>query len=412
MLPVETEVAEDAMISPSLIALTGLVLNALVPDVGEERIPAFARLHRVSCAVCHDPIPRLTAFGETFAGNGFRFAQDQPSPDRVPTGDPLLELPGLLRLAMRLDAYTTAYANGSAAADLQAPYNLKVMSGGPLSESLSYYLYFLLFERGEIGGIEDAFVSWNDLAGAPVDVSVGQFQVSDPMFKRELRLTYEDYAVYRARIGNTPADLTYDRGLVVSADAAGFTLTAQVVNGNGKEAALASRRFDDDRNKSFIGHLRRDLLPGVSLGLLGYVTRQEGAAPGGPSLLNKLWMLGGDATIQLGPVEVSGQFVHREDTRPTFTLNEPTAVTNGGFGQVLLHPAGTRWYAIALYNVIEVNRPLLDVRLGGAADVSRYETVTGGGGYVLRRNVRVYAEGTWNRELGATQWTVGLTTAF
>jgi hypothetical protein len=71
--------------------------------------------------MCHDPIPRLTPFGENFAGNAFRFASNQPAPDRLPTGDPLLELPDRLRLAMRLDAYMTAYAGGAAAADFQAP---------------------------------------------------------------------------------------------------------------------------------------------------------------------------------------------------------------------------------------------------------------------------------------------------
>jgi hypothetical protein len=38
--------------------------------------------------------------------------------------------------------------------------------------------------------------------------------------------------------------------------------------------------------------------------------------------------------------------------------------------------------------------------------------VTGGLGYLLQRNVRTYAEGTWDRELGATRWTLGMTMAF
>ena len=296
--------------------------------------------------------------------------------------------------------------------DFQTPYNVKIMSGGPLSENLSYYLYFMLSERGATGGIEDAYVTWNDVAGAPVNLSVGQFQVSDSYSPRELRLEHQDYAIYRARIGNTPVDLTYDRGLMVSADLAGFTLTGEVVNGNGNGAASASRRFDDDRNKSFLGHIGREVARGVTLGALGYVAHQEGAAPGGPTALNKLWMLGGDASVGLGPVTLRAQFIHREDDSPTFTLSEPRAVTNGGFAEVLWHRTGTRWYAIALYNLIDASQPLLDVRLGGPAGVSRYEAVTGGVGYLVRRNVRAHAEGTWDRELGTTQWTLGLTMAF
>jgi hypothetical protein len=229
---------------------------------------------------------------------------------------------------------------------------------------------------------------------------------------RELRLESQDYAIYRAHIGTTPTDLTYDRGLMASADVGGFTITGEIVNGNGNGPASANRRFDDNRHRSFVGRVSREVTGGVSLGLLGYVTRREGAAEGGPPTLNRLWMLGGDATVTLEPVELRGQFLHREDSSPTFTPNEPRTITNGGFGEVLVHPAGRRWYAIALYNLISTSRPLLDVGLGGPAGVSRYETVTGGGGYLVQRNLRVHLEGTWDRELGATWWTLGMTLAF
>jgi hypothetical protein len=394
----------------------GMVLAALVPAARASAIPAFARAYGASCSLCHDPIPRLSAFGEMFVGNGYRFFPGQLPPDRMASGDPLLHLPGTLRLALRLDAYASAYAASRGAAgmvtDFQTPYNIKVLSGGPLTEHLSYYIYFMLSERGATGGIEDAYVTWNELAGAPVSVSVGQFQVSDVIFARELRLEYQDYAIYQARIGNTPVNLTYDRGLMVNADVAGFTIAAEMVNGNGNGEALANRRFDDDRNKSLLGHVSREVTHGVTLGALGYVARQQGAAPGGPSALNKLWMLGGDASVELGPVTVRGQFIHREDASPTFTPGEPRAITDGGFGEVLWHRAGSRWYAIGLYNLIHASEPLLDVGLGGPAGVSRYETVTGGGGYLLQRNVRAHAEGTWDRERRATQWTLGMTLAF
>jgi len=395
----------------SVVTWTGVVLAALLP-VPAEAIPAFARLHRVSCSMCHDPVPRLSAFGEMFVANGYRFAPGQPAPDAMPTGDPLLQLPDRLRLAMRLDAYATAYANGRAATDFQTPYALKIISGGPLTEDLSYYVYFMLSERGKTGSIEDAYVTWNELAGAPVSVSIGQFQMSDPIIARELRLEYQDYAIYGAHIGNSPASLTYDRGLMVNADLVGFTITGEVVNGNGDATAGVNRRLDNDRNKSLFGHVGREVAPGVTLGALGYLARQEGAAPGGPTAVDRIWMLGGDARIELDPIELRGQFIHREDGRPTFTPGEPAAVTDGGFAEVLLHRSGARWYGIALYNLIHTNRPLLDAGLGSPAGRSRYETVTGGLGYLLQRNVRTYAEGTWDRELGATRWTLGMTMAF
>jgi len=388
------------------------VIAMLVPARRAGAIPAFARLYGASCTMCHDPIPRLSPFGEMFVANGYRFYPGQPMPDRMATGDPLLELPGRLRLAMRLDAYATAYAGGRAVTDFQTPYNLKLISGGPLSSHLSYYVYFMMSEHGETGSIEDAYVTWNQLAGAPVSVSVGQFQVSDAVIARELRLEYQDYAVYRVRVGTTPVSLTYDRGLMATADLAGFSLTGEIVNGNGNGAASASGRLDDDRNKAFMAHVGRELLPGVALGALGYVTQQDGAASGGPTVRNRLWMLGADASVQLGPVSLLGQYLHREDASPTFTPGEPRTITSGGFGEILLHPAGSRWYGIALYNLVTANRALLDVDLGGPADVSRYETVTGGGGYLVRRNLRAYAEGTWDLPQRTTQWTLGLTMAF
>jgi hypothetical protein len=399
------------MRATSLATWMGVALVVVAPAARADRIPAFARMHGVSCSLCHDPIPRLSAFGEMFVANGYRFAPDQPPPDRMPTGDPLLQLPARLRLAIRLDAYATAYANGTVATDFQTPYYLRILSGGPLTEHLSYFMYFMLSERGETGGIEDAYVTWSNLAGLPVSVSVGQFQVSDPIFARELRLEYQDYAIYGAHVGSSPVSLTYDRGIMLSADLAGFTITGEMVNGNGDPAPQADGRLDDDRNKSFLGHVSRVVAPGITLGVMGYLARQQGAVGGGPYVLDRVTMLGGDAHVELAPVTLSGQFIHREDTSPMFTPNEPAAITNGGFGEVLLHPTGARWYAVGLYNLIHTNRPLLDMGLGYPW-LSHYETVTGGGGYLVQRNLRVYGEATWDHELHATRWTAGFTVAF
>jgi hypothetical protein len=375
-------------------------------------LPAFARRYGVSCQACHDPAPALTAFGEQFAGNGFRMSPDEPPRDTVNTGDDLLWLLDDIPLAMRVDAYVRAYADGGTAVDFQTPWVVKVLSGAPISRKLSYYVYFLLFERGEVGGLEDAFIQVNDIAGKPVDFYVGQFQVSDPMFKRELRLMYDDYAVYRARVGDQPADLTYDRGLMATADFAGFTLAGQVLNGNGIGTAGDDRRLDDNRLKNFFGHLTRDVMTGLRLGVMGYRGQQEGAAAGGSELTNRLWMLGADGTVDAGPLQVNVQYVHREDDHPTFTLDEPTAVTDGGFAEVLFRPGGSRWYGIALYNRIVCSAPLLDVRLGGASGLRRYETVTGGAGYLVRRNFRLYGEVTGDFDADVTMVTVGFTTAF
>ena len=56
----------------------------------------------------------------------------------------------------------------------------------------------------------------DDVIGSGIDVIAGQFQISDPMMKRELRLSFEDYQPYRVRVGDVRADMTYERGLMAS----------------------------------------------------------------------------------------------------------------------------------------------------------------------------------------------------
>lgn len=390
-----------------------VLLTALVvcPRVGDA-VPAFARRYRVSCQLCHAPAPALTTFGETFAANGFRMSPGEDPRDTIATGDELLWLIKDLPLAMRIDAYVRAYGADNGRTDFQTPWNLKLLSGGAISRTLSYYVYFLLYERGEVGGLEDAYVQVNDLAGRPVDLYVGQFQASDPMFKRELRLEYEDYAIYRARVGDQPADLTYDRGLMMTADFLGFTLTGEVLNGNGIGGAQSDRRLDDNRLKNMLGHLTRDIAGGLRLGVLGYRGQQDGSAPGGPTVTNTLWMLGVDGTLAIGPAELNAQYLHREDDRPTFSVAEANTVTDGGFAELLIRPTGSRWYGVALYNRVVCSAPLLDVRLGGAPGAGRYETLTGGLGYLVQRNFRVYAEIMGDLEGDRAMATIGFTTAF
>lgn len=386
-----------------------LVLVVVVLPLAEAAgIPVFARRYKVSCQLCHNPVPALTAFGETFAGNGFRMSPDEPARDTINTGDPMLWLPSDLPLAFRLDAYAQAYAGGNAATDFQGPYTLKMLGSGSISRKLSWYVYAMLLERGEYGGVEDAYINVNDVGGKEVDLMVGQFQLSDPLFKREVRLMFEDYAIYRARIGDDPLTLTYDRGVMAIADVAGFGVTGLVANGNGIGGAESNRRFDNGPGKVGMLRLTRDLADGVRIGGFGLYSRN--ASDG---VDNKATMLGADATLGRGPLEVNLQYIHREDDDPTFAGAGSTLTkTDGGLVEVLVRPANSRWYGFGLYNLVETDRPYLDIRVGGPAGVRRYETATAGLGYLVMRNFKISAEGTWDMELERTRWTFGIVTAF
>lgn len=387
--------------------LVTIILPLVVPQPADA-IPVFARRYGVSCQLCHNPVPMLTEFGETFAGNGFRMAASEPARDTINTGDPLLWLPRDLPLSFRLDSYAQAYAGGKAATDFQSPYTLKILGSGVINRKLSWYVYALLLERGEFGGVEDAYINVNDVGGKELDLMIGQFQISDPLFKRELRLMFEDYAIYRANIGEEPLNLTYDRGVMALADVGGFTVTAQVVNGNGIGQGLSTRRFDNSPGKAGVFHITRDLVDGFRLGGFGLYSHNTSEG-----VRNKTTMLGADASLGRGPVELNLQYLHREDDDPLFQGQGATLVTtDGGFAELLVRPAGSRWFGFGLYNIVVADRPYLDVRLGGPSGVRRYETATAGVGYLVMRNFRLSAEGTWDMEQERTRWSLGIVTAF
>lgn len=388
------------------LTLLVLLLAVLAPSRGDA-IPGFARRYKVSCLLCHNPVPVLNDFGEQFAANGFRLAPGEVPADTLLTGDPLLTLMQELGLAFRLDAYIREFNDGNAVTDFETPYGLKLLASAPISKSISYYFYTFLFERGEVGGVEDAILIFNDIGGAPVDLSIGQFQVSDPLFKRELRLEYEDYAVYRVRMGDSPVDLTYDRGLLAGVDVLGFGVTAQAVNGNGRGPAQANRRFDNDFGKNFALHISRDVATGIRLGAFGYFGRTTSE-----SVRNETTMLGADATLGWGPVTLNLQYLHRDDDRPTFGPVERRTDVDGGFAELLVRPRGSRWHGFALYNLVNATDPVLSLRLGEPGPLKRYETMTGGAGYLLRRNLRLTGEATHDIEEGGLRWALGFVSAF
>jgi hypothetical protein len=392
-------------------------------------IPAFARKYRVSCQQCHAPVPRLNAFGELFAGNGFEFAVGEPPRDTVGTGDALLRLQNDLPLAIRYDAYLRGLTNptgGDNAVDFQTPWVVKLLSGGQIADKISYYLYFLLTERGEVAGLEDAYVQFTDVAGSGVSLIVGQFQVSDPLFKRELRLEYEDYQAYRVRVGLASADLTYDRGLMALwSPREGTDLSFELVNGRGLNQASSNRQYDGDDGKSGFARLSQDI-GAFRVGAFGYRGNETEAG-----FRNTITMWGPDATVPLGSVgELNVSYVRRTDTDPFFStcsvatpcpgnVTSPFSTTvNSGFAEAIFWPQGPtgRLFFTALYNWVDSDRPVVSLRLGeqdeGDGYLSKYQTATGGINYLLKRNVRLLGEAGWDVEREQMRFVLGTMFAF
>lgn len=374
-----------------------LLLSVLLSSASA--IPAFARKYDMSCATCHNPAPRLKPYGEDFAGNGFKLEGKEPTRYLRDTGDELLSLMRDFPLAIRFDAYLEARTDRGRGADMQTPYLLKVLSGGEVTPMVSYYFYFFLSERGDVAGIEDAFLMFNNLFGIELDVAVGQFQVSDPLFKRELRLTREDYQIYRTQVGTATPALTYERGISVSLGLeTGTDIVATVVNGNGIGGADASRRFDSDGNKNGMLRLSQDVLEGFRLGAFGYYGREDRLG-----VVNTTVMYGPDATLETGPLQLNMQYVIRTDERPLFSPLPQDVRTSGGFAELTYTPDQdkSRWYGVLLYNTV-------DSDLAGLT----YQTFTGSFHYLLARNLRLVGEVTHDMEASEQRMSVGFVAAF
>ena len=372
-------------------------------------IPAFARKYGVSCALCHAPVPRLTAFGEKFAANGFEMMPGEPPRDTINTGDPLLRLQNTLPLAVRMDLYAAAFSNpkpGQSKADLQTPWVIKLLSGGQVADHISYYAYFLMTERGEVAGLEDAYLQFTDVGHTGLSFIVGQFQVSDPIFKRELRLSYEDYQQFRVRVGEATPDLTYDRGVMaLYSPWEGADWSVSVVNGRGLDPATAERQYDPDTPKNVALRLSQKFGP-VRVGGLGYhgVERSAGVD-------NTIDVYGPDASLEMGSFGVvNAQFLRRVDTDPFYGSCSAATPCPGGatapfgttvdaaFAEATVWPNGptSRLYFTGSYNWVYSSRPVVSLRLGEQSTapgyLSKYNAVSAGAHYWFRRNMRVMGE--------------------
>lgn len=251
-----------------LVSLITAIILLSISSVELNAIPAFARKYQISCQVCHSPAaPRLKGFGADFATQGFRMTDYESPRYFVNAGDEKLSLLRELPLGIRFDGHVS-YNNGNEGTpDFGTPFGLKLLSGGELSDNLSYYFYFYMNERGELTGVEDAFLMWNNLFGLGVNFYIGQFQKSDPLFKRESRLTLEDYHAYTSAPGNSKGSLKYDRGIMVEYGLpTGTSIVGELVNGNGITQAGEEFLFDMDKYKTWLLRVNQDIGEVIRIG--------------------------------------------------------------------------------------------------------------------------------------------------
>lgn len=370
-------------------AIAAIILMAFTAEK-LDATPAFARKYQISCQVCHTPaMPRLKAFGDEFAGNGFRMTEYEAPRHFIETGDEKLSLFRELPLAFRFDGYATLNFNDAGAVDLAAPFVLKILSGGELSDKLSYYMYFLLSEYGEIAGLEDAFLFYRDTFGTGVNITLGQFAVSDPLFKSELRLTLEPYRIYGAAPGESTINLKYDKGIIFDRGfSTGTSVVLEIVNGNGIGEAGEGYVFDKDKYKNFMFRIAQDIGKSVSAGAFGYTGKEVLSDNSGP-FTSEVLMYGFDLAADFNErLSIGIQYLWRTDSDVWIEAEEPifeNVMTQGGFAEIIWSPRGdmSKWYMAGLFNYVDSEMDELD-----------YTAATLHAGFLLRRNVRLVTEFT------------------
>ena len=366
-------------------------------------IPAFARKYRMSCKTCHLSVPKLKPYGDEFAGNGFELTDQEAPRFYVDTGDDKLSLIRDFPLAVRMDGFINYNDFADKRSDIQTPYLIKILSGGALARNIAYYFYFYMDERGEVVGVEDAYIMFNNLLGEDLDIYLGQFQISDPLFKRELRLTLEDYMIYKINVGDSRKNLAYDRGIMITYGLpTGTDLIFELLNGNGLSDADAVRNFDSDKYKDVMGRISQDIGEYLRIGAFAYYGRERSAGN-----VNRAWLAGPDLTISSGEnsrFEFNFQYVERRDDNPLFVSAGAAEIkTRGMIGEMIIAPQGDESdvFLAGLFNWVDSDIDELD-----------YKSLTGHLSYMLRRNIRLVGEVTHNWANDTNRLGVGFVSAF
>jgi hypothetical protein len=398
-------------------------------------IPAFARKYEMSCTQCHAPAPRLNRFGELFAAHGFRMEDpsQEPTQATMDTGDPLLRLVRDFPLAARIEGFAAYKEDAAAETDFEWPWAFKILSGGPISDKISYYFYYSV-EGGGSGKLEDAYLQFNRPFNLPFNLLFGQLQVADPIFKRELRLERNDYSIYTAKVGSSSTRLTYDRGVMaVSTLPGGIDMVLGIYNGTGINPTsiegrpaggtsspslvqAADLNYDGDPRKSFSARLSRQF-GWVRIGLFGFEGREDRMHFDMEEQrywedTNTVRYWGPDFVVDISEtLQFSAQYLERTDNRAYFytqaypyEVNIAPATTRGGFAELTWLPKGPegRWGVSLLYNNIDTDGLLDEAAENASVTIN----------YLMARNIRFLAEIENDFEAERVKASVGVSAAF
>jgi len=336
--------------------LAVLLLTCFLAETASA-IPLFARKYKLSCVMCHTGFPQLNSFGQDFAGNGYQMPEEDPKDYVQEIEEDKLLLHEFFPFAIRVDSFYRLRNDGEVTFDQQSPFSAKILTSGILRKDISYYFYFFFDERGGVTGIEDAFIVFNNIyKDKNIDVRLGQFQITDSIFPREQRLTFQDFSYYKAQVSDSGFDLVYDRASEISYsvdinDDWGVGILTGIANGNGISNADGSRNFDEDNFKNLYGRINASY-GSQGVGIYGYKGREKSSA----NIENGFFRIGPDFNFMIfDDWNVWGSYLYGEDDNGFFRTNKDTIKSWGGFTAVT-HKLNDDWILSLLHNYVDVDR--------------------------------------------------------
>lgn len=181
-------------------------------------VPAFARKYETSCITCHVGYPKLNAFGEAYRLNGFQYPEDdedQTKDEPISLGSESYkrvfpnavwpnDIPGKPPLAIRVSSGFEYEKGEDIKTKFTAP-SLNLMAAGTLGENVSFYAGAHIFEEGEVGSIDRAYIQLSNFLYPKIpeyalNIRIGQFIPNMVAFAnhRGLSLTPYAYNTYAA----------------------------------------------------------------------------------------------------------------------------------------------------------------------------------------------------------------------
>ncbi len=336
--------------------------------------------------MCHTGFPQLNGFGQSFAGNGYQMPDEDPKDhvDEIEEGK--LFLHEHFPFAIRVDSFYRLRNDGIVKFDQEAPFSAKILTSGMLKKDIAYYFYFFFDERGGVTGIEDAFIIFNDvLKNKNIDIRLGQFQITDSLFPREQRLTFQDFSYYTTAVSDSGFDLVYDRASEISysfdaTEDIGVGLLAGIANGSGINNANSARNFDTDNFKNFYGRVNFSY-GNQGVGVYAYHGREKNNA----EVKNNFFRVGPDFNFTLfDDWNLWGSYLYGEDDNGLFRTSGSGKIKSWGGFTGITHKLNDDWLLSLLHNYVDVDRKAnLDVNV-----------VTANLSYYLMRNLKFVFEVT------------------